>query len=123
MKQKWVLFLFSQLVGEQPKGFAKIGLQQLLDCDKQLFIMAAHEMMGKLQAGVGDPKPLDTAISQLRSSATILQYLTFFPSKTHEFLAAANPRPRKSPRTDPGPKGGQWQFAVEAPAAGRVCQP
>ena len=47
--EPWVQFLFSQLIREQPRGFAKITLQQLIDCDKQLFVMASHHTLGKLQ--------------------------------------------------------------------------
>lgn len=47
---------------EQPKGFSKVTLQQLLDCDRQLFTLASHQTMGRLTAPVGEPKSLDSAI-------------------------------------------------------------
>lgn len=36
--ETWVQFLFAQLVKDPPKGFAKVSLQQILDCDRQLFV-------------------------------------------------------------------------------------
>ena len=46
----WVQYLFSQLMKDQPRGFSKVTLQQIVECDKQLFILAAHQTMGQLQA-------------------------------------------------------------------------
>ena len=71
----WVQFLFSQLMKEQPRGYSKVSLQQLVDCDKQLFVMASHLTMGKLNASPGEKKPLDEVIATLKSSSDILQYL------------------------------------------------
>ncbi len=81
--EPWVQFLFSQLIREQPKGFAKITLQQLIDCDKQLFIMASHHTLGKLQGTPGGDKPLDEAIKTLKVSHEILQYLSPLPTVKH----------------------------------------
>ena len=47
----WVQFLYSHLLRDPPRGFAKISLQQILDCDKQLFTVASHRTMGNLQVG------------------------------------------------------------------------
>ena len=81
--EPWVQFLFSQLIREQPKGFAKITLQQLVDCDKQLFIMASHHTLGKIQGTPGGDKPLDEAIKTLKVSHEILQYLSPLPVVKH----------------------------------------
>ena len=81
----WVQFLFLQLLREQPRGFAKISLQQILDCDKQLFTLASHRTMGNLQKGADEAKPLDTTINSLKESSEILQYLMPLPAtRTHE---------------------------------------
>ena len=81
--EPWVQFLFSQLIREQPRGFAKITLQQLIDCDKQLFVMASHHTLGKLQGTPGGDKPLDDAIKTLKVSHEILQYLSPLPTVKH----------------------------------------
>ena len=73
--EPWVQFL-----REQPRGFAKITLQQLIDCDKQLFIMASHQTLGRLQGTTGGDKPLDDAIKTLKLSHEILQYLSPLPT-------------------------------------------
>ena len=71
----WVQFLFSHLMKEQPRGYSKVSLQQIVDCDKQLFVMASHMTMGRLSASPGEKKPLDEVITTLKSSSEILQYL------------------------------------------------
>ena len=71
----WIQYLFQQLLKEQPRGFSKISLQQILDCDKHLFVLAAHETMGKLSSGPEVDKPLDAVIEKLRESNEVLQYL------------------------------------------------
>ena len=64
----WTQFLFTQLPREQPKGFSKITLQQLLDCDKQLFIQASHITMGRLSADPQGKKPLDETFLKLKDA-------------------------------------------------------
>ena len=57
--ETWVQTLFSHLIREAPRGFAKVSLQQILDCDRQLFILASHRTMGKLKVALDDKdKPL-----------------------------------------------------------------
>ena len=104
----WVQFLFLQLLREQSRGFAKISLQQILDCDKQLFTLASHRTMGNLQKGADEAKPLDTTINSLKESSEILQYLMPLPAtRTHEAPAPSGSRPEKFQKTDKsGNKGG-----------------
>ena len=93
--EAWVQFLFTHVAREQPHGFNKVTLQQLVECDKQMFTLAAHRTMGCLQRGPADPKPLDEAIQALKTSHEVLQYLTPLPAfRTHESTSApSNPRP------------------------------
>lgn len=97
--EPWIQFLFSQLPREQPMGFSKISLQQLIDCDKQLFILASHLTLGKLQGTPGGPKPLDDAINTLKVSHEIFQYLSPLPVvKHHDPPPVRDPRPPKNPK-------------------------
>ena len=81
----WVLFLYSHLLRDPPRGFAKISLQQILDCDKQLFTVASHRTMGGLKVGPNNVKPLDAIFNELRESGEVLQFLTHLPAaRTHE---------------------------------------
>lgn len=106
--ETWVQYLFAQLIKDQPKGFSKISLQQVLDCDKQLFIMASHQTMGKLRAtNPGDPKPLDTAIETLKMSPEVLQYLTPLPAlRAPPTPTPGQERPAKVPKTQTQAKQG-----------------
>ena len=104
--ESWVQYLFTQLLREQPRGFARISLQQILDCDKQLFTLASHRTMGNLQKSADDTKPLDDAINSLRESSEVLQYLTPLPTnKQHEAPSSSSGRPEKVQKTDKGGKG------------------
>ena len=107
--ETWNQFLFTHLVREQPKGFAKISLQQIIDTDKQLFILASHQTMGKLSSSPDQKKPLDEAIEKLKDSNEVLQFLTPLPAqRSHEAPTASNnnSRPTKVQKTDKGGKGG-----------------
>ena len=76
--ETWVQTLFSHLIREAPRGFAKVSLQQILDCDRQLFILASHRIMGKLKVALDDKdKPLDSVFKELRDSSEIMQYISF----------------------------------------------
>ena len=104
--ESWVQYLFTQLQREQPRGFTRISLQQVLDCDKQLFTLASHRTMGNLQKSADDTKPLDDAINSLRESSEVLQYLTPLPTnKMHEAPSSSSGRPEKVQKTDKGGKG------------------
>ena len=57
--EKWVQYLFLQLCKDQPKNFSKVTLHQIVECDKQLFILAS------LSAPPAGQKPLDGVIDKL----------------------------------------------------------
>ena len=102
----WTQFLFTQLMREQSKGFAKISLQQLLDCDRQLFIQASHITMGKLAADSQGVKPLDEVFQKLKDTTEILQYLTPLPAqRAHDPPPQGDNRPSKVARTEKPTKG------------------
>ena len=104
--ETWVQFLFQQLLRDQPKGFAKISLQQLIDCDRNLFILASHLTMGKLTSPAGEAKPLDEAVKKLKDSTEVLQYLAPLPSqRAHESPAQPATRPNKVQKVEKGGKG------------------
>eukprot|EP00435_Cladocopium_sp_Y103_P008521 s2383_g2.t1 len=105
--ESWVQFLFQQLLRDQPRGFSKISLQQILDCDRNLFVQASHKTMGKLAAGPDEDKPLDDVLDKLKDSNEILQYLAPLPaSRAHEAPSQpANPKGPKAPKVDKGGKG------------------
>eukprot|EP00435_Cladocopium_sp_Y103_P009154 s2122_g2.t1 len=114
----WVQFLFSQLMREQPRGFSKISLQQLLDCDRYLFTLASHRTMGNLQKGADQSRPLDATIEALRESTEVLQYLTPLPAaRVHEAPAASGSRPEKFQKTEK-PAKGRGSFSKAATQAG-----
>ena len=99
----WTQLLFSHLLRDQPRGFAKVSLQQILDCDRQLFTMASHRTMGSLRETADQSKPLDEAFSSLREASEVLQYLMPMPvQKTHEAPSASSTRPEKVQKVDKG---------------------
>lgn len=102
--EQWAQLLFAHLLKEQPRGFSKVTLQQILDCDRQLFVLASHQTMGKLQSTPPAERPLDKAVKALSESTEILQYLSPMPAgKSHDPPpTAAVARPPKTPKTAKG---------------------
>ena len=81
----WVQLLFTHLLRDQPSGYSTIGLQQILDCDQQLFTLASRRTMGTLQQGVDQVKPLDKVLGELKESSEVLEFLSPLPAvKQHE---------------------------------------
>ena len=104
--EAWTQYLFAQLLRDQPKGFQRISLQQLLDCDKQLFVQASHITMGKLTDGPQNRKPLDETIEKLKDTNEILQYLSPLPAhRVHEPPSSSDTRPSKVAKTEKPAKG------------------
>lgn len=122
--ETWVQYLFQQLVKEQPRGFSKISLQQILDCDKALFVQASHTTMGKLQSTSPAKKPLDQAILQWKTSNEVLQYLTPLPSvKHHEPPGEPSSRMSKAPKVDKAAKAGNKPAGKTSPPPAKLNVP
>ena len=73
--EEHVQFLFSVLQRTQPKGFMNIQLSQIIEADKQMFILASNNLMGRLTASAGAAPALDSEITRLSRSPDIMQYL------------------------------------------------
>ena len=99
----WTHMLYSHLLRDHPRGLSKVSLQQLLDCDRQMFTLASHRTMGNLRESADRTRPLDEAINSLKDSSEIMQYLMPLPTvKSHEAPAASGQRPEKVQKTDKG---------------------
>jgi hypothetical protein len=124
LTESWTQYLFTQLLKEQPKGFAKISLQQLVDCDKHMWILASHMTMGKLSCSPGETTPLDAAIRKLKDSTEVLQYLTPVPAlRNHEAPQPSTPRPLKQQKGEKGQKGHGKGPGAPATAPSKVQVP
>ena len=99
----WTQMLFSYLLREQPRGYSKVSLQQLLDCDRHMFTLASHRTMGNLRESPDKTRPLDEAITNLKDASEVLQYLMPLPAvRSHEAPASSSTRPEKVQKTDKG---------------------
>eukprot|EP00435_Cladocopium_sp_Y103_P019074 s1078_g4.t1 len=104
----------------------KISLQQILDCDRNLFMQASHKTMGKLAAGPDEDKPLDDVLDKLKDPSEILQYLApLLANRADEAPSQpANPKGPKAPKIDKGGKGpgkGQPSNPPEKPQFPEGC--
>ena len=99
--EMWVQHLFLSHERSQPSGFASVTLQQIIECDKQMFIRASNNLVGKLQAEPGVVvTPLDKEIKMLRTSPELMPYLMPMPTKHPSPKAAGTPRPNKRATSD-----------------------
>eukprot|EP00435_Cladocopium_sp_Y103_P022564 s4461_g5.t1 len=74
--EKWVQHLFLSHERSQPPGFSSLTLQQIIECDKQMFIRASNSLVGNLQSEPGAKEtPLDKEIQTLRTSPELMPYL------------------------------------------------
>lgn len=75
----------------QALGFASVTLQQIIECDKQMFIRASNNLVGELQTEPGAAMtPLDKEIKALRTSPELMPYLMPMPVR---------PQPKNHPKS------------------------
>ena len=106
--ETWVGSLFELTLRPAPKGFQSVSLGQLVSADKQLFVLAAHALEGRLGSSSSSARPLDAEIQRLSVSHEVTQFLMPLPGR--EAPPKLDEPPPKIPRlevTDPtGPGKG-----------------
>ena len=106
--EEHVQFLFSVLQRTQPKGFMSVQLSQIVEADKQMFILASNNLMGTLSGSAGTDPVLDKEIARLSRSPEIMQYLAPLqspPAPAPWWLK--NDGKEKKGKGDKGDKGGK----------------
>eukprot|EP00435_Cladocopium_sp_Y103_P026492 s3071_g6.t1 len=97
--EKWVQHLFLSHERSQPPGFSSVTLQQIIECDKQMFIRASNSLVGNLQSEPGAKEtPLDKEIQTLRTSPELMPYLMPMQSRPTG-KPNANQPPKRPPDT------------------------
>ena len=103
----WVQHLFLSHERAQPSGFASVTLQQIIECDKQMFIRASNNLVGQLQGEPGSSMtPLDKEIRALRTSPELMPYLMPMPVRP---APKTNPKPDKRPTSDASDRPSKYQ--------------
>eukprot|EP00435_Cladocopium_sp_Y103_P060513 s739_g22.t1 len=93
--EKWVQHLFLSHERSQSPDFASVTLQQIIECDKQMFIQASNSLVRNLQSEPGAQEtPLDKELRTLRTSPELMPYL--MPMQTK---AAVKPSPNPNQPT------------------------
>ena len=106
--ERWVQHLFLSHERAQPSGFASMTLQQIIECDKQMFIRASNALVGSLQAEPGVAvTPLDKELKTLRTSSELMPYLMPMPVKSAP--KAAPSKPDKRQQSDHEDRPNKWQ--------------
>ena len=100
--ESWVAAMFQAYSAEPPPSFAKVTMPQLLRADKELFTILAREVETIQPDTVGN-RPLDEAITRLKTDPRVTMHLLPLPTKAHSVEAsnAAKPdnaRPKPKPR-------------------------
>ena len=105
--EMWVQHLFLSHERAQPSGFASVTLQQIIECDKQMFIRASNNLVGQLQGEPGSSMtPLDKEIKALRTSPELMPYLMPMPVRP---APKTNPKPDKRPTSDASDRPSKYQ--------------
>ena len=79
--ETWVGSLFELTLRPAPKGFQTVSLGQLVSADKQLFVLAAHALEGRLGSSSASVRPLDSEIQRLSNSHEVTQFLMPLPGR------------------------------------------
>ena len=77
---------------------SQVALTQIIAADRQLFTLAANNLLGDLQGAPGRAKPLDLQIDALATDHDVVQYLTHLPMPS-----SSNP----NKRSNEGKNGGK----------------
>ena len=105
--EMWVQHLFLSHERAQPSGFASVTLQQIIECDKQMFIRASNNLVGHLQSEPGSAMtPLDKEIKALRTSPQLMPYLMPMPVRT---APKSTPKPDKRSASDASDRPNKYQ--------------
>ena len=99
--ESWVSAMFQAYSAEPPPSFAKVTMPQLLRADKELFTILAREVE-TIQPDATGVRPLDDAITRLKTDPRVTMHLLPLPTKAHS-VEAANP----NKPSNPGPKAKQ----------------
>ena len=96
--ERWVHKLYVALQRTPPPGYHHVALTQIIAADRQLFTLAANNLLGDLQGPPGRSKPLDLQIDALSTDHDVVQFLSHLP-------AAHASNPNKRPNDGKSGKG------------------
>eukprot|EP00434_Breviolum_minutum_P036682 symbB.v1.2.032515.t1/scaffold3913.1/size48432/3 len=115
--ETWLQILLNNLTKDVPVGFAKVGIEQLLRADKEVFTLMAQELSGSLKARVDGTLPMDEKLKALVYDPRITQHLLPLPKGQSRAADAASssgdkeddpvrkvPKPKKKAKASPKAK-------------------
>lgn len=120
--ERWLQFLLYHLTRDVPVGFAKVGIEQLLRADKEIFTLMAQELVGSLKPQTDGALPMDVKMKSLMHDPRITQHLLPLPKGQFRSVEAASSTGEKvedSVRKQPNPK--PKKKAKASPAAKAKC--
>lgn len=118
--ERWLQHLLQHLTRDVPVGFAKVGIEQLLRADKEIFTLMAQEIVGSLKPQAGGVLPMDDKLKTLMFDPRITQHLLPLPkgqSKVVEVASSSADKADDPVRKGPKPK----KKAKASPAAKAKC--
>ena len=115
--ERWVQSLLHNLTRDVPVGFAKVGIEQLLRADKEIFTLMAQELTGSLKVQADGTLPMNEKMKALMYDPRIIQHLLPLPkgqAKINEVASASSdtvldpwrkpPKPKKKAKASPAAK-------------------
>jgi hypothetical protein len=95
---KWTSKVFHVLSKETPSGYRKVTMEQVIAADKQLFLQVAEETQTGLLPVVGQPKPMDVAITNAMNDPQVIYCLLPLPESMGSSVSS---RQSGSERSEP----------------------
>ena len=73
--EKWHTYLFDLAQRPSPAGYSQISLQQVLDADRQVFVVAAQNLPGGIAPKDDGSRPTEEAIEQAKADPIVVTLL------------------------------------------------
>eukprot|EP00435_Cladocopium_sp_Y103_P063621 s123_g25.t1 len=99
--EKWTTKLMLSKLKEPPAGFPYITIQQICECDREMWLQLAQLSRGQLQPPAPDVRPFNAMIEQLTTSPEVLCFLVPLKGGKRESNESTDAPGPKKPKAIP----------------------
>jgi hypothetical protein len=103
--ESWVDYLFSLMSRVPVQGYAKISLQQILEADRQVFILTSEECRGGITMKIPGTYPAEVAFQSVRAEPILTTLLQHLPAQRSGGGGGESKDVKRQRTADTGSKG------------------